>query len=362
MKFYRFLTILIALLIPLMISGCSDVQDAKKPDINETKSQIEQQYEKMSKSLEEYKKIVQKTAKTPTPQPVKTSAPSTTAINKMYDFEIGYGQTYVIYMKSSKNIELGFSFASSRPVFVYVVPNQANKELLLSQKTFNYYPALSFTKPVLLGKKQGIVSGSFQIVFLNLGYEKAKIKVQVIAKPTDKNSASLSKTSVLTISKIVPPTVASIFEKYRNDAIGFYEWVEANIKYREDTKDPYPGNEYWQSPYETIKDRAGDCEDVAILECAYYRYFGYEAYIAAVNTELNIPDHAICIVKIRSPSEFLPILGKVDYYKIGNEYYLLIDNAYSDDFGYLTGGLKPKKFVIKKIFTLEEAYLRNHKP
>jgi len=272
----------------------------------------------------------------------------------MYDFEIGYGQTYVIYMKSTKNIELGFSFASSRPVFVYVVPNQANKELLLSQKTFNYYPSLSFTKPVILGKKQGIVSGSFQIVFLNLGYEKAVIKVQVIAKPTDKNTASLSKTKVLTISKIVPPTVASIFEKYRDDAIGFYEWVEANIKYRDDSKDPYPGNEYWQSPYETIKDRAGDCEDTAILECAYYRYFGYEAYIAAVNTELNIPDHAICIVKIRSPSEFLPALGRVDYYKIDNEYYLLIDNAYSDDFGYLTGGLKPKKFVIKKYSPLKK--------
>lgn len=278
----------------------------------------------------------------------------------MYDFEIGYGQTYAIYMKSAKNIELSFSFASSRPVFVYVISDQADKEHLLSQKSFNYYPSLSFTKPVTLGKKQGVVIGSFQIIFLNLGYEKAVIKVQVIAKPTDKNTASLSKTKILTIDKIVPPSVAAIFDKYKNNAIGFYEWVETNIKYREDTKDPYSGNEYWQSPYETIKDRAGDCEDMAILECAYYRYLGYEAYIAAVNTELNFPDHAICIVKIRSPKEFLPILGKVDYYKIGDEYYLLVDNAYSDDFGYLTGGLMPKKFVIKKLFTLEEAYLRNH--
>ncbi|AIY90474.1 TPA_asm: hypothetical protein GacPV1_gp13 [Geoglobus acetivorans pleomorphic virus 1] len=345
-----------------MISGCSDVQDAKKPDINETKSQIEQQYEKLSKGLEEYQKSFQKTAKTTTPQPVKTPTPSASAISKMYDFEIGYGQTYAIYMKSSGNIELGFSFASSRPVFVYVVPDQTNKELLLSRKSFNYYPALSFTSPATLGKKQGVVSGSFQIVFLNLGYEKAIVKAQVIAKPTSNPTATLSKTKILTIDRIVPPEVAEIFEKYRNNAIGFYEWVEANIKYREDTKDPYPGNEYWQSPYETIKDRAGDCEDMAILECAYYRYFGYEAYIAAVNTELNIPDHAICIVKIKSPTEFLPVLGKVDYYKIGDEYYLLVDNAYSDDFGYLTGGLKPKKFVIKRIFTLEETYLRNHKP
>jgi hypothetical protein len=270
------------------------------------------------------------------------------------------GDVRIIRTNLKSNAQLGFSFASSYPILVYVVPSSSETSKLQMRSNFKYYPLLSFTKPTKIGKKTGIVHGSFNLVLVNIGYTPAKVKIQVVVTPTSKKPLNTGTTHIVSIKDIVPPSVAAVFNKFNKDGRKFYYWVEKNIKYRYDSKDPYPGPDYWQSPLETLSQRAGDCEDMAILECAFYRYFGYEAYIAAVNTQGATPDHAICIVAISNPKKFASWLGKVNYYTINGKYYLLVDNAYSNNFGYLTTGLKQGKFIIKWIYTLEEAYLRNH--
>lgn len=291
---------------------------------------------------------------TPTP---KLNQP---VLNKIYDYTLKMGDVRIIGVNAKSNVQLGFSFASSYPILVYVVPSSSETSKLQMRSNFNYYPTLSFTKPTKMGKKIGNVHGSFNLVLVNIGYTPAKVKIQVIVTPTSEKPLSTSTTHIISTKDIVPSSVAAVFNKFNKDGRKFYYWVEKNIKYRHDSQDPYPGQDYWQSPLETLSQRAGDCEDMAILECAFYRYFGYEAYIAAVNTQGATPDHAICIVAIDDPKKFASWLGKVNYYTINGKYYLLVDNAYSNNFGYLTTGLKQGKFIIKRIYTLEEAYLHNH--
>jgi len=184
--------------------------------------------------------------------------------------------------------------------------------------------------------------------------------------------------------EIVPPDLAAFFDEFdidRDGAIdlgeaeGFFYWVEANIVYRYDDEfeqTPIPGApvgdgragpDYWQTPYETWAERAGDCEDMAILHVAFYNYFGISAYVATVSTKPNgVLDHAIAIVLIASaPEEFADLLGGIVYYDLDGQYYMLVDSAYSDVFGYLHHGLERGAFIMKpyiegkSIFTLEEA-------
>lgn len=176
---------------------------------------------------------------------------------------------------------------------------------------------------------------------------------------------------------IIPLDLAHFFDGFDIDKNGeidlgeahdFFYWVEDNIKYRWDDEkdadaepgdligDNRPGVEYWQTPHETWLERAGDCEDTAILQVAFYNYFGISAYIASVNTETKVVDHAIAIVRISStPVEFVEFLGDLVYYEVKGNYYMLVDNAYSSAFGYLCGGLAEGQFTLHEINTLEEA-------
>ncbi|MCL0042037.1 hypothetical protein M1N12_03140 [Peptococcaceae bacterium] len=176
---------------------------------------------------------------------------------------------------------------------------------------------------------------------------------------------------------IIPPDLAHFFDGFDIDKNGkidlgeahdFFYWVEDNIKYRWDDEkgadaepgdligDNRPGVEYWQTPYETWLERAGDCEDMAILQVAFYNYFGIPAYMADVNAEAEVVDHAIAIVRISStPAELIEFLGDLVYYEIEGNYYMLVDNAYSNAFGYLCGGLAEGQFILHEIYTLEEA-------
>lgn len=43
-----------------------------------------------------------------------------------------------------------------------------------------------------------------------------------------------------------------------------WKWVSSNITYKSD-KDNYGVADYWATPQETLKRKAGDCEDFAIL-------------------------------------------------------------------------------------------------
>ncbi|MEN4006723.1 MAG: hypothetical protein PQ964_05170 [Methanobacteriaceae archaeon] len=188
---------------------------------------------------------------------------------------------------------------------------------------------------------------------------------------------------------IIPLDLATFFNEFDRDGNGaldigeaqdFFYWVEDNIEYRWDCErahlldpdfspgspvgDGRPGADYGQTPYETWTERAGDCEDMAILQVAFFNHFGISAYIATVATRPNgVMDHAIAVVYIAgSAEEFADLLGGIIYYDLNGKYYMLVDNAYSDAFGDLSGGLERGAFYMKPwrdgqyLFTLEEKY------
>ncbi|MCK4528680.1 hypothetical protein KAW18_15025 [candidate division WOR-3 bacterium] len=192
-------------------------------------------------------------------------------------------------------------------------------------------------------------------------------------------------------SEIIPSDLARFFDGFDIDGSGdidlgeaedFYYWVEDNIVYRYDDEneqnpdpgypvgDGRPGPEYWQTPYETRTEGAGDCEDMAILETALYNYFGISAYVAGVNAQdPEYSDHAICIVAIGGTSEeFAYLLGELEYYELEGWYtvvdgcYMIVDNAYSDTFGTLPDNVGSEYFIIveDEIYTLEETIERSY--
>lgn len=171
------------------------------------------------------------------------------------------------------------------------------------------------------------------------------------------------------------------------EAKNFYYWVEENIAYRYDSEnlstvtgvekqsrfitngDGRSGNDYRQTPNETFGERAGDCEDMATLEVSFYNHFGIEAYVVGVNS--NNPDeldHAVAIVRMEDFQDELVNSTDLLVYSIGNGMtdvygnpislgtYLIIDNAYSDNFGYLDHGPKPNTFEVWCFIPLEKGY------
>jgi len=53
------------------------------------------------------------------------------------------------------------------------------------------------------------------------------------------------------------------------------DWVAANIEYQED-EDRW-GDDYWQTPEETLTYYTGDCEDFSTLLCSLLRAYGIDA-------------------------------------------------------------------------------------
>jgi predicted transglutaminase-like cysteine proteinase len=53
------------------------------------------------------------------------------------------------------------------------------------------------------------------------------------------------------------------------------DWVATNIDYMSDEK--RWGEDYWQTPEETLSYRTGDCEDFSILLCSLLRAYGIDA-------------------------------------------------------------------------------------
>jgi hypothetical protein len=194
--------------------------------------------------------------------------------------------------------------------------------------------------------------------------------------------------------ELIPPNLAAFFDEFDVDRDGtislgegeaFFYWVEKHIVYRyDDENDPdglkelemgltipaqlgdgRPGTDYGQMPYETWTERLGDCEDMAILQVAFYNYFGISSYKATVATQPNgVLDHAIAIVLMGgSPEEYRNLLGGLVHYEIDGKHYMLVDNAYSDVFGYLCHGLEEGAFAMKPwrggqyLFTLEELFI-----
>ncbi len=192
-------------------------------------------------------------------------------------------------------------------------------------------------------------------------------------------------------SDLIPEEVADFFDTFDMDGNGklsigeaqeFFFWVENNIEYRYDDEnaenpivgykigDGREGGDYRQTPLETLTERAGDCEDMATLEAAFYRYYGIETYIVAIDAKNpGIVDHAAAIVKISDDKDvFEKFLGGLLYYEIdegimdvyGNPVtpgvYMIVDNAYSGAIGYISGGTELGTFTIHCIIPFEKGY------
>jgi hypothetical protein len=158
-----------------------------------------------------------------------------------------------------------------------------------------------------------------------------------------------------------------------NEAEYFFFTVEKNVKYRYDNEneadtdsndrigDARPGSNYYQLPLETFIERRGDCDDVAMLQTAFYNYYGFEAYVALVDTDGGkYSNHAISIVNIENHEDWPDILGHpVHTYNMSYGYFLLVDNTYSRDFGavYYDGEYQSLegRFRIHERLTIEEA-------
>lgn len=185
-------------------------------------------------------------------------------------------------------------------------------------------------------------------------------------------------------SEFFTPEVKALFARFDEDknqkitlgeAQAFYEWVEQWVIYRyddEDKQNPYPGldvgdgrpgPDYQQTPHETITERRGDCEDMNGLEVAFYSYWGISAFQALVNAESapGTVDHAIAIVYVGdSKDNATARVGRLDTYRFeaGNDwnvpagYYMIVDNAYSDAFGYISGGIEAGTFQIMMVRSL----------
>lgn len=166
------------------------------------------------------------------------------------------------------------------------------------------------------------------------------------------------------------------------EAQDFFFWMEENIRYRYDFEgeenpfvgtlvgDGRPGPDNRQTPLETFKERAGDCEDMATLEQAFYTYYGIESYVAGINAEdPDKLDHAAAIVRISGHvDDFRNFLGDLGYYQIPEGtrdiygepvnpgVYMLVDNAYSNILGSLNGELSPGAFRIHCGIPLNRGY------
>jgi len=70
-------------------------------------------------------------------------------------------------------------------------------------------------------------------------------------------------------------------------------WVANNISYISDPK----GYEYFASASETLKVKAGDCDDFAVLLASLYESVGLDATIASIDTNMDSRvDHMSCLV------------------------------------------------------------------
>jgi hypothetical protein len=88
-------------------------------------------------------------------------------------------------------------------------------------------------------------------------------------------------------------------------------WLKANIHYQAEKGD------YWKTPEETVRDKGGDCEDMAFLNQRILIDLGYKAeayWIVGYDNftgKLRPYSHAICIFQ-----------DKGKFYYFSNQYYI----------------------------------------
>jgi len=128
---------------------------------------------------------------------------------------------------------------------------------------------------------------------VNLRHPQKEKKMNFVT-PDDQNVSSL----VLEVTGGGGNT--SDWSKYLSDMKKMYDWVVINVEYSYDSPSPVlplfcpdsilpsiPGftslgwvNDFWRFPNETIRDRAGDCEDMANLLTSMIRNYNHKKYPA----------------------------------------------------------------------------------
>lgn len=89
------------------------------------------------------------------------------------------------------------------------------------------------------------------------------------------------------------------------------KWMTANLAYQKDTRG------YWKTPYETLDEGGGDCEDFARLAGTVLEKLGYKGYIVIVIFQSKVTNrrqgHAIYMVQekdktwsVFSNTEYIP--------------------------------------------------------
>lgn len=194
-------------------------------------------------------------------------------------------------------------------------------------------------------------------------------------------------------STIISDELASFFDSFDinhdgrlqlGEAKNFYYWVEKNIEYRTDGEsaslipsngnlqvinggDGRSGSDYRQTPTETLEERAGDCEDMATLEVAFFNFYGIEAYVVAVNAkDPSVPDHALAVARLQDFHENVGpgLMGYTftnaerDVYgnSVSPGTYIIVDNAYASTFGHIDGKPEEGKFEVHCFIPLEHGY------
>lgn len=133
------------------------------------------------------------------------------------------------------------------------------------------------------------------------------------------NSYSLftPKTVHITVRAYVPADLVLNDKMFKIIAIA--NWVSENIRY---ISDPYK-LEYIASPEETLRVKAGDCDDFAVLLASMYRAVGVRSAVGLIDTEGRGADHATALVALERT--------ELDEFKRALEKYSVI-------FGYKTWG------------------------
>ena len=57
------------------------------------------------------------------------------------------------------------------------------------------------------------------------------------------------------------------------------------------------GEDHWKYPKEMVKDKAGDCEDYALLSRHVLKELGYKAYLIGIYYNDGVSAHAITIIR-----------------------------------------------------------------
>ena len=207
---------------------------------------------------------------------------------------------------------------------------------------------------------------------------------ETYVRPQERSLPTLAQRPVLPPGQ-VSPELATFFHSFdanHDEAVdveegrAFFAWVEENVRYRWDDEattralpgdlvgDGRPGPDHQQTPTQTWLERRGDCEDMNTLQVAFYNFWGVEAYQAYVNAQREDGlDHAVAIVRVGGTAdEFSRILGRLTYYEFqpGNPegvtpgVYMVVDNAYSSSYGFISGGFDDGRFRIFGVGRLGE--------